>query len=201
MPPARLGSATGTDFVSLVMDHYDAEVETRMVNAIVEAVTDAFAHLEPVSVGIASVEAGDFNADRRCENDPVYGHDFRDTALTVVRLDVVDEAGNPVRPLTALLHYAMHGTVLGSDNTLQSTEAPGALELYASDLLGIPAMYVQGAAGDVSPRGDAFGHATCSASSARAGRRRCWRGRRTTARCPAPRWRRRASTSASAACC
>lgn len=158
MPPARLGSATGTDFVSLVMDHYDAEVETRMVSAIVEAVTDAFAHLEPVSVGIASVEAGDFNADRRCENDPIYGHDFRDTALTVVRLDVVDEAGNPVRPLTALLHYAMHGTVLGSDNTLQSTEAPGALELYASDLLGVPAMYVQGAAGDVSPRGDAFGH-------------------------------------------
>ena len=158
MPPARLGSATGTDFVSLVMDHYDAEVETRMVNAIVEAVTDAFAHLEPVSVGIAAVEAGDFNNDRRCENDPIYGHDFRDTALTVIRLDVVDDAGHPVRPLTALLHYAMHGTVLSSDNTLQSTEGPGALELYASDLLGIPAMYVQGAAGDVSPRGDSFGH-------------------------------------------
>ena len=158
MPPARLGSATGTDFVSLVMDHYDAEVETRMVNAIVEAITDAFAHLEPVSMGIASVEAGDFNNDRRCENDPIYGRDFRDTALTVIRLDVVDEAGNPVRPLTALLHYAMHGTVLSSDNTLQSTEAPGAFELYASDLLGIPAMYVQGAAGDVSPRGDSFGH-------------------------------------------
>lgn len=158
MPPARLGSATGTDFVSLVMDHYDAEVETRMVSAIVDAVTDAFAHLQPVSVGLASVEAGDFNDDRRCENDPVYGSDDRDTALTVVRLDVVDEAGNPVRPLTALLHYAMHGTVLGSDNTLQSTEAPGALELYASDLLGLPAMYVQGAAGDVSPRGGPFGH-------------------------------------------
>lgn len=158
MPPARLGSATGTDFVSLVMDHYDPEVETRMTAAIVEAVTEAFGALEPVSVGLASVEAGDFNNDRRCENDPVYGYDFRDTALTVVRLDVVDEAGAPMRPLTALLHYAMHGTVLGSDNTLQSTEAPGALELYASDALGIPVMYVQGAAGDVSPRGGPFGH-------------------------------------------
>ena len=117
MPPARLGSATGTDFVSLVMDHYDAEVETRMTAAIVEAVTDAFAALKPVSVGVASVEAGDFNNDRRCENDPVYGYDFRDTALTVIRIDEVDADGNPVKPLTALLHYAMHGTVLSSDNT------------------------------------------------------------------------------------
>ena len=158
MPPARLGSATGTDFVSLVMDHYDAEVETRMTAAIVEAVTEAFANLKPVSVGIASVESGDFNNDRRCENDPIYGYDFRDTALTVIRIDEVDASGAPVKPLTALLHYAMHGTVLGSDNTLQSTEAPGALELYSSDALGIPVMYVQGAAGDVSPRGGAFGH-------------------------------------------
>lgn len=158
MPPARLGSATGTDFVSLVMDHYDAEVETRMTLAIMEALTEAFATLKPVSIGVATVEAGDFNADRRCENDPVYGFDFRDTALTVIRIDEVDERGAPVRPLTALLHYAMHGTVLGSDNTLQSTEAPGAFELYASDTLGIPVMYVQGAAGDVSPRGGPYEH-------------------------------------------
>ncbi len=158
MPPARLGSSTGTDFVSLVMDHYDAEVETRMVAAIVEAVNEAFANLKPVSLGLATEEAGDFNSDRRCENDPIYGHDFRDTALTVIRIDEVDESGTPVKPMTALLHYAMHGTVLSSDNTLQSTEAPGALELYASDALAIPVMYVQGAAGDVSPRGDDFGH-------------------------------------------
>lgn len=158
MPPARLGSSTGTDFVSLVMDHYDVEVEARLTQAIIDATADAFAHLVPVSVGVATVEAGEFNNDRRCENDPVYGHDFRDTAMTVIRLDEVDAAGQPVRPLTALLHYAMHGTVLDSENTSFSTEAPGALELYASDLLGVPALYVQGAAGDVSPGGSPFGH-------------------------------------------
>lgn len=158
MPPARLGSATGTDFVSLVMDHYDAEVEARMTRAIMEAITEAFAGLEPVSLGVATVEAGDFNSDRRCENDPIYGRDFRDTALTVIRIDVVNELGVPVRPLTALVHFAMHGTVLGSGNTLQSTEAPGAFELYASDTLGVPVVYVQGAAGDVSPRGGPWEH-------------------------------------------
>ncbi|MDP2269876.1 MAG: neutral/alkaline non-lysosomal ceramidase N-terminal domain-containing protein [Archangium sp.] len=158
MPPARLGSATGTDFVSLVMDHYDAEIEQRMTKAITEAVTEAFATLKPVSIGVATLEAGDFNSDRRCENDPLYGRDFRDTALTVIRIDEVDERGAPVKPLTALMHYAMHGTVLGSQNTLQSTEAPGAFELYASDTLGIPVVYVQGAAGDVSPRGGPYEH-------------------------------------------
>jgi neutral ceramidase len=158
MPPARLGSSTGTDFVSLVMDHQDAEVEARLARTIADAAHDAFAHLEPLSVGVATVEAGDFNSDRRCENDLLYGKDFRDTAMTVIRLDVVGDDAMPVRPFAALLHYAVHGTVLGSENTLFSTEAPGALELYASDLLGIPAMFVQGAAGDVSPRGDSFQH-------------------------------------------
>jgi neutral ceramidase len=158
MPPAHLGDPNGTDFVALVMDHYDSEADVRLTNAIVSAITQAFAALQPVSYGVATVDCSDFNNDRRCENDPIYGHDFRDTLATVIRFDVVDERGAPVRPLTALVHYAMHGTVLGEQNTLQSTEGPGAMELYASDTLGIPVLYVQGAAGDVSPRGSPFGH-------------------------------------------
>ncbi|PZR11169.1 MAG: hypothetical protein DI536_18715 [Archangium gephyra] len=158
MPPARLGGPTGTDFVSLVMDHYDAEVEDRMTQAIVAATVEAFANLKRVSVGVASVDGSDFNNDRRCENDPVYGANFRDTAFTVLRLDEVDDSGAPVKPLTAMLHYPMHGTVLGSENTLVSTEITGAVELYSGDLLGVPVMFVQGAAGDVSPKGSPFGH-------------------------------------------
>ncbi|MGV3624525.1 MAG: neutral/alkaline non-lysosomal ceramidase N-terminal domain-containing protein [Archangium sp.] len=158
MPPARLGGPTGTDFVSLVMDHYDAEVEDRMTQAIVAATVEAFANLKRVSVGVSSVEAGDFNNDRRCENDPVYGANFRDTKFTVLRIDEVDDNGAPIKPMTAMLHYPMHGTVLGSENTLISTEITGAVELYSGDLLGVPVMFVQGAAGDVSPKGSPFGH-------------------------------------------
>ncbi len=158
MPPARLGGPTGTDFISLVMDHYDAEVEARMTRAIVEATQEAFANLKAVSVGVASIEAGAFNNDRRCENDPVYGANFRDTVFTVLRFDEVDAAGAPIKPLTAMLHYPMHGTMLGSGNTLQSSEITGAVELYASDVLGVPVMYVQGAAGDVSPKDSPLGH-------------------------------------------
>ncbi len=156
--PARLGSATGTDFVSLVMDGYDAETEARMADAVVAAILEARAGLVPVAVGVATVDGGDFNNDRRCANDPVYGRDFRDTDFTVVRLDEVTATG--ARPLTALVHFAMHGTVLGSGNTLLSTEVTGAVELAAGDLLGVPVMYVQGAAGDVSPRGSPLGHSS-----------------------------------------
>lgn len=158
LPPALLGGAGGTDFVSLVMDHYDAEVERRTAQHTVEAIEAAFASLVNVSLGVATIDAADFNNDRRCENDPLYGPGFRDTAVTVIRIDSVDGEGRPVAPLTALLHYAMHGTVLGSENTWQSTEAPGALELYASDAVGVPVLYVQGAAGDVSPAGSPFHH-------------------------------------------
>lgn len=158
MPPAHIGGPGGSDFVSLVMDHYDAELEERLAARIIEAITDAEANLRPVAVSTATIDASDFNNDRRCENDPLYGPGFRDTDVTVIRLDETDGSGAPVKPFAALLHYAMHGTVLGDENTLQSTEAPGALELYASDVLGVPAMYVQGAAGDVSPADDAFHH-------------------------------------------
>ena len=99
--------------------------------------------------------SGHFNVDRRCENDDLYGPDFRDRRLTVVRLDEVDEAGVPVRPLTAVLHYAMHGTVFAAANTLLSRDAPGAMALAANDALGVPVIYLQGAAGDVAPAGDA----------------------------------------------
>jgi hypothetical protein len=200
MPPARLGSATGTDFVSLVMDHYDAEAETRMTSAIVAAITEAFSTLKPVSLGVASVEAGDFNNDRRCENDPIYGPDFRDTALTVIRIDEVDASGQPVKPLTALLHYAMHGTVLGSDNTLQSTEGPGPSSSMRRTRWASPRcmcralreMFHRAAIRSITR--------TCSNSSARDAPRRRWRRTPGRARPPDLLRRRPGSTSASAAC-
>lgn len=155
-PPARLGSSTGTDFVSLVMDGYDAEVETRMATAIVAAITEAAGRLVPVALGVATVDGSEFNHDRRCENDPVYGPGYRDTDFTVVRLDEVTATGT--RPLAALAHFAMHGTMLSSDCTFISTEGTGAIERAAGDLLGVPVMFVQGGAGDVSPAGSPLGH-------------------------------------------
>jgi hypothetical protein len=155
--PVHIGSASGPDFVAFGMDTYDAELELRIATAAAKAITDAFAGLVPVSVGSATVDASPLNADRRCENDPVYGPDFRDPTLTVVRFDEVDGAGAPVRPLTALTHFAVHGTVMSGSNPLLTTDVTGAMELAASDALGVPVVFAQGSAGDVSPKGSPLG--------------------------------------------
>jgi neutral ceramidase len=155
--PVHIGSPSGPDFVAFGMDTYDAELEVRIATAAAKAITDAFAGLVKVSVGSATIDASALNADRRCENDPVYGPDFRDPTLTVIRFDEVDGSGAPVRPLTALTHFSIHGTVMSGSNPLLTTDVTGAMELAASDALGVPVVFAQGSAGDVSPKGSPLG--------------------------------------------
>jgi neutral ceramidase len=161
--PARyfrpvFGESSDFDAAALAMDKFDPELEERLATSIADAAQAALESMKPSSVGVANVAAPDFNRDRRCENDDLYGPDFRDKTLTVVRFDEVDDAGNPVRPLAGFLHYAMHGTTLGGDNSLFSTDSPGAMELYGSDAVGVPLLYLQGSAGDVSPSSGPLGH-------------------------------------------
>lgn len=155
--PVHIGSPSGPDFVAFGMDVYDAELEERLATAAAKSALDAFAGLQRVSLGVAQVEAGELNSDRRCENDPMYGENFRDTKLTLVRLDAVDEAGTPTKPVGALLHFAVHGTVMSGSNPLLTTDISGAMELAASDALGVPVLFAQGAAGDVSPKSSPLG--------------------------------------------
>ena len=128
MPPARLGSATGTDFVSLVMDHYDAEVETRMTSRHRRGRHRGLRHPRSrsawASPGWRPVTSTTIAAARTTPSTAATSATPRSPSSASTRWT---RRATPVKPLTALLHYAMHGTVLGSDNTLQSTEAPGAL--------------------------------------------------------------------------
>lgn len=155
--PVHLGNPSGPDFVAFGMDTYDAELEERVAAAAAASALEAFAGLAPVSVGVATVDASALNADRRCENDPMYGPDFRDKTMTVLRVDVVDGAGQPSRPLAALLHFSIHGTVMSGSNPLLTTDVTGAIEVATSDALGIPVLFAQGTAGDVSPRSSPLG--------------------------------------------
>jgi hypothetical protein len=155
--PLHVGNASGADFIALGMDTYDAEIEERIASAAAASVLEAFANLTRVSVGSASVDAAELNADRRCENDTMYGPDYRDPKLTIVRFDAVDNAGAPIRPLTALLHFSVHGTVMAGSSPFLTTDVTGAIELAASDALGVPVVFMQGAAGDVKPRDPPLG--------------------------------------------
>lgn len=153
---ALSGGTSGLDITAVAMDKYDAELEERMALSIALAARQALAGLKRVSVGHAELALPELNQDRRCQNDDLYGPDYRDRLVRVVRFDETDAEGNPVKPFTGFIDYAAHGTLLGSDNTLLSTEAPGALEAYASELVGVPLVYLQGTAGDVSPNGGGF---------------------------------------------
>lgn len=155
--PAPAAGTGGIDPAKVGMDSFDAEIEARLAGSIASAAGAALDGLRPVAVDVATVEAGELNRDRRCSNDDLYGPGFRDTTLTVVRLDEVDDSGAPIRPLSGLIHFSLHGTVLDDDNHLLSTDAPGAIELAASDAIGAPLVFLQGAAGDVSPNTSGHG--------------------------------------------
>lgn len=150
--PAFSAGAGGFDVAAQAMDSYDAEVEDRLAVSIARAARVALDGVRAVRVGHAELDASELNADRRCQNDDLYGADYKDGTLRVLRFDALD--GTPVGAVAA---FAVHGTVLGSDNALMSSDVSGAIELAASDALGVPVMFLQGAAGDVSPHSGPYG--------------------------------------------
>ncbi|MBL8951934.1 MAG: hypothetical protein JNK82_14220 [Myxococcaceae bacterium] len=147
----RALTSGGSDITAIAMDVYDPELEERMAASIAESVRQAFMQLTPVAVGHGEADASSLNRDRRCQNDALYGEGYRDGKVRVVRFDAVDATGTPTRPIAALLNYAAHGVLLGDGNTLMSAEVTGALEEAGGALTGVPLLYLQGAAGDVSP--------------------------------------------------
>lgn len=73
-------------------------------------------------------------------------HGPTDPDVTVLRFD--DEDGSPY---AAVLGYTCHPTTLGPDNRLHSPDYPGVAKSVFEDATGAPALFLQGAAGDVGP--------------------------------------------------
>src|SRR4030095_5440532 len=55
------------------------------------------------------------------------------------------------RPLALLWNYAIHGTALGKGNFMVSGDLMGEASARIEERLGVPALFVNGAVGDVSP--------------------------------------------------
>jgi neutral ceramidase len=66
-------------------------------------------------------------------------------------LGVVKIVGADGRPVAAIWNYAIHGTALGLDNFLLSGDLMGEANARIERAIGAPALYVNGAVGDVSP--------------------------------------------------
>ncbi|RRB02681.1 hypothetical protein EHT25_19750 [Larkinella rosea] len=69
-----------------------------------------------------------------------------DRRIGVLRLDKEDGS-----PLALLANYAIHGTVLSGENLLISGDAPGVVAEYVEQKLGVPMLFINGAAGNIAP--------------------------------------------------
>jgi hypothetical protein len=117
----------------------------RMRDALVGAVLDADAASIPATVGHKTILVSEMHNDRRCENGPV-----QDDTMGLIKVDGLD--GTPV---ALVVNYSMHGTTVGSDDFVLSSDAPGAVEDGIESRLDAPrtVIYMQSWAGDMQPNG------------------------------------------------
>ncbi|HXA94163.1 MAG TPA: neutral/alkaline non-lysosomal ceramidase N-terminal domain-containing protein [Candidatus Dormibacteraeota bacterium] len=108
----------------------------------------------------AAMEAAARQADRR-KRPAIIGtgrSEITGVAVSRVRgpldpeLGVLKVMGTDNRPVAVLWNYAIHGTALGRDNFKLSGDIMGDASARIEEQLGAPALFVNGAVGDVSPR-------------------------------------------------
>jgi neutral ceramidase len=116
---------------------YDAELE----EILVEVVLEATRRLEPARLAVGSIQLEGFNRNRhtKIEPKPV------DRELAVLRVD--DASG---KTIAVLVNFAAHPTSIPEENLEFSADYPGALKVTLEEELGGVAVFMQGAAGDLS---------------------------------------------------
>ena len=132
------GFARSRLFAFLALDRFVPRVREHLLGGMARAALEADRARVPARVGVGRGEVRDVVRSRvGLPLDPEIG------VLKVVRPDG--------RPIALLWNYAIHGTVLGKENRLLSGDVTGAASLELERALGVPALYTNGAVGDVSP--------------------------------------------------
>lgn len=130
--------ARSTLFEFLVLDRYIPEIADRLLRGMTQATRQAEQRKVPARVGGGSGTA---------------------TGITTSRLDlpldpevgVLKVVAHDGAPVALLWNYAVHGTALGQDNRRFSGDLMGIAAQRLEQTLGVPALYTNGAVGDVSP--------------------------------------------------
>jgi len=147
-------------------DRYNHEILTRVADSLEALALEAFDAREPAAIGLGYAQDWDPDdrvySDRRGENNEVQFFDdipagsYKDPNLSLLRIDTA--AGDP---LGFFFNFGMHGTSLGGDNAMVSTDAPGHVELILEDRFDTPVViaHTQAGGGDASPRGSDDGYA------------------------------------------
>jgi neutral ceramidase len=142
-------------------DLYNPEVFERFKASAVGAALEAYDTREPVAIGAGWAREWDPDGrvyrDRRGENNDlaIEGWDDmvgmgKDEYLHVLRIDRLDGT-----PLAMTMTFGMHGTSLGGDQSMISTDSTGGLETGIEEAFDseVMVMHLQGAGGDASPAG------------------------------------------------
>lgn len=134
----------------------DRDYVNRVLPHIVEAVIQANANLQPAQVGIGTT-ASDVGINRRQIRQDhkvtlgVNPWGPYDPVMTVLRFESTQG------PLATLVHYGAHPTVFGSKSRAVSRDWPGIMVDRLEALTGAPALFINGAVGDVAPRTNFMG--------------------------------------------
>jgi neutral ceramidase len=131
----------------LVVDRLDRGVRDALLDGVVAAVRQADAARRPARVGVGVATAPPLTVSRLRQ--PL------DPEVLVLRVTGADG-----RPLALLWNYAIHGTMLSASNMRLSGDVMGETSRALERDLGVPALFVNGAVGDVSPahHGDRAAH-------------------------------------------
>ncbi|MCE7985960.1 MAG: hypothetical protein DYG89_32690 [Caldilinea sp. CFX5] len=121
-----------------------------------EAVAQAHANLQPILVGIGTTnsEVGVNRRQIRQDHKVTLGVNpwgLYDPMMTVLRF------AGAQGPLATLIHYGAHPTVFGSKSRAVSRDWPGIMVDRVEALTGAPALFINGAVGDVAPRTNFMG--------------------------------------------
>lgn len=124
---------------ALALDLYKERIALRVVTQTALAIRNAHASLAPAKLAVGSVTVGGLIGNRR--------HlDELTQRLVVVRVD--DASGTPKG---VLYNFPIHGTSLGPTNLELSADNIGYARRAIARKLGVTAVYLNGAEGDVSP--------------------------------------------------
>src|SRR5437660_4066051 len=131
-------------------DH-NREYTAESTKALIAAIKEARAKLEPARLGVGwGFARANINRRARDEEGPTFlglnPDGPVDRQIGLIRLEKADG-----KLLALITNYAMHGTVLGGENTKISGDAPGVVAEYVEQKMGETRLYINGAAGNIAP--------------------------------------------------
>lgn len=125
-------------FGLLALDSFAPELRARILDALTRAAERAETGKVPARVGTGQGEVRGVGRSRTgLPLDPEVG--------------VLKVIGADDKPIALLWNYAIHGTALGPSNLRLSGDVMGTASHELEQALGVPALYTNGAVGDVSP--------------------------------------------------